>query len=246
MQRQVIHTPKVPPARVPLSQAIRAGDWIFASGQLGNDPRTGRLAEGGIAAQTRQVCEHLKAIFETGGSSLAKVVKVTIYMVDLAELPEMNAVFSEYFPKDPPARTTFQCVGLVGAPAWRSKRSRLSRRPLLDAEKVDVEEQRRVRRNLPAARIAVGERGRNHEPPRPADFHTDDTLIPTTDHLSDAEREGEGRLADRGVELQALVVRLRRVVQPAGVVHGHRRAADGVGAGPDDDVGLRERDARRG
>jgi 2-iminobutanoate/2-iminopropanoate deaminase len=114
MQRLVIHTPKVPPARVPLSQAISAGDWIFASGQLGNDPRTGALAEGGIAAQTRQVCEHLKAIFETGGSSLANVVKVTIYMVDLADLPEMNAVFSEYFPKDPPARTTFQCAALVG------------------------------------------------------------------------------------------------------------------------------------
>src|ERR1700736_4325085 len=89
--RRVIHTPEVPPARVPLSQAIGAGDWIFASRQLGNDPSTGKLAEGGIAAETRQVCEHLKAIFETGGSSLANVVKVTIYMVDLAELPEMNA-----------------------------------------------------------------------------------------------------------------------------------------------------------
>jgi 2-iminobutanoate/2-iminopropanoate deaminase len=58
MDRRVIHTPKVPPARVPLSQAIRAGDWIFASGQLGNDPRTGKLAGGGIAAETRQVCEN--------------------------------------------------------------------------------------------------------------------------------------------------------------------------------------------
>jgi 2-iminobutanoate/2-iminopropanoate deaminase len=65
MQREVIDTPEVPPARVPLSQAIKAGDWIFASGQFGNDPRTGKLAEGGIAAQTRRVCEHLKAIFET-------------------------------------------------------------------------------------------------------------------------------------------------------------------------------------
>ena len=113
MQKQVIHTPKVPPARVPLSQAIKAGDWIFASGQLGNDPKTGRLAEGGIVAETRQVCENLKAVLEAGGSSLANVVKVTIYMVDLAELMEMNAVFSEYFPTDPPARTTFQCAGLV-------------------------------------------------------------------------------------------------------------------------------------
>jgi len=114
MQKQVIHSPKVPPARVPLSQAIKAGDWIFASGQLGNDPATRTLAAGGIKAETRQVCEHLKAILETGGSSLDRVVKVTIYMADLAELADMNEVFSQYFPVDPPARTTFQCAGLVG------------------------------------------------------------------------------------------------------------------------------------
>ena len=113
MKRSVIHTDKVPPARVPLSQAIRSGDWLFTSGQLGFDPKTGKLAEGGIKAETRQVCEHLKAILEAGGSSLDKVVKVTIYMVDLGELLAMNEVFSSYFPKDPPARTTFQAAGLV-------------------------------------------------------------------------------------------------------------------------------------
>jgi 2-iminobutanoate/2-iminopropanoate deaminase len=113
MRKVVIHTDKVPPARVPLSQGIRAGDWIFASGQLGNDPRTGRLAEGGIRAQTRQVCENLKAVLEAAGSSLDKVTKVTIYMVDLGELVEMNDVFNEYFPKDPPARTTVECSRLV-------------------------------------------------------------------------------------------------------------------------------------
>ena len=114
MDKQVIHTSQVPPARVPLSQAIKAGDWVFASGQLGNDPATGKLAEGGIAAETRQVCEHLKAILEAAGSSLDRVVKVTIYMADLRELPEMNEVFSRYFPTDPPARRTFQAAGLVG------------------------------------------------------------------------------------------------------------------------------------
>ena len=114
MDKQVIHTSKVPPARVPLSQAIKAGQWVFASGQLGTDPETRKLAEGGITAETRQVCEHLKAILETAGSSLDRVVKVTIYMADLRELPEMNEVFSRYFPTDPPARTTFQAAGLVG------------------------------------------------------------------------------------------------------------------------------------
>jgi 2-iminobutanoate/2-iminopropanoate deaminase len=113
MQKLVIHTDRVPPARVPLSQGIRAGDWVFASGQLGNDPRTGKLAEGGIRAQTRQVCENLKAVLEAGGSSLDKVTKVTIYMADLGELFEMNEVFSQYFPEDPPARTTLECSSLV-------------------------------------------------------------------------------------------------------------------------------------
>jgi 2-iminobutanoate/2-iminopropanoate deaminase len=113
MKRSVVHTDKVPPARVPLSQAIKVGDWVFASGQLGMNPRTGRLAEGGIKTETRQVCENLKAVLEAGGSSLAKVVKVTIYLADLEELMPMNEVFSEYFPQDPPARTTFQAAGLV-------------------------------------------------------------------------------------------------------------------------------------
>ena len=114
MEKHVVHTDKVPPARVPLSQAIRAGDWLFVSGQLGNDPRTRTLAEGGIGPETRQVCENLKAVLEEGGSALANVVKVTIYMKDLNELPAMNAVFSEYFAVDPPARTTFECTRLVG------------------------------------------------------------------------------------------------------------------------------------
>lgn len=113
MERRVVHTDKVPPARVPLSQAIKVGDWVFVSGQLGMDVRTGRLAEGGINAETRQVCENLKAVLEEAGSSLAKVHKVTIYMADLGELMTMNEVFSSYFPKDPPARTTFQAAGLV-------------------------------------------------------------------------------------------------------------------------------------
>ena len=114
MNKQVVHTPKVPPARVPLSQAIKAGDWVFASGQLGLDVATGKLVPGGIGAETRQVCENLTAVLEAAGSSLDKVVKVTIYMADLGELMTMNEVFSRYFPVDPPARTTFQCVALVG------------------------------------------------------------------------------------------------------------------------------------
>src|SRR5262249_29047014 len=97
MDKQVVHTPKVPPARVPLSQASKAGGWVFASGQLGLDVATGKLVPGGIAAETRQVCENLEAVLQAAGSSLEKVVKVTIYMADLGELMAMNEVFSEYF-----------------------------------------------------------------------------------------------------------------------------------------------------
>jgi 2-iminobutanoate/2-iminopropanoate deaminase len=114
MKKQIVHTDKVPAARVPLSQATRAGDWIYTSGQLGLDPGTGKLAVGGIRGETKQVCENLKAVVEAAGSSLDRVLKVVIYMADLKELMEMNEVFSSYFPVDPPARTTFQVAGLVG------------------------------------------------------------------------------------------------------------------------------------
>jgi len=113
MKRTVIHTNKVPPVKVPLSQGIKVGDWIYTSGMLGMDPATGVLATGGIEAETRQVCENLKAVLEAGGSSLQDVHKVVIYIVGLGEMLGMNKVFSEYFPKDPPARTTFQAAGLV-------------------------------------------------------------------------------------------------------------------------------------
>jgi 2-iminobutanoate/2-iminopropanoate deaminase len=131
--KQVIHTSKVPPARVPLSQAIKAGAWVFVSGQLGLDPGTGALAAGGIAADTRQVCDNLKAVLEAAGSSLDRVVKVTIYMVDLGELMEMNRVFSEYFPVDPPARTTFQCVALVGGARVEIEAIAMAADPVADA-----------------------------------------------------------------------------------------------------------------
>jgi 2-iminobutanoate/2-iminopropanoate deaminase len=114
MSKQVIHTDKVSPARVPLSQAIKVGEWLFVSGQLGIDPMTRKLASGGTGAETRQVCENMKTILEAAGSSLDKVVRVVIYMVDLSELMQMNAVFNGYFPEAPPARTTVQVAGLVG------------------------------------------------------------------------------------------------------------------------------------
>ena len=113
MNKEVIHTDKVPPAKVPLSQAIKIGDMVYLSGQLGNDSATGMLVPGGIGPETRQVCENMKAILEAAGSSLEKAVKVTIFMADLSEMIEMNNVFNEYFPENPPARTTLAVKELV-------------------------------------------------------------------------------------------------------------------------------------
>ncbi len=114
MQKKVIRTDKAASGKVPLSQGIRAGEWLFCSGQLPIDPRTGQLVPGGIAEQTRRVLENLKAVCEAGSTSLKNAVKVTIYMEDLAELQEMNKVFEEYFGvEDPPARTTFQAAKLI-------------------------------------------------------------------------------------------------------------------------------------
>ena len=113
MTKEVIHTDKVPPAKVPLSQAIKVGDMVYLSGQLGNDSATGMLVPGGIGPETRQVCENMKAVLEAAGSSLEKAVKVTIFMADLSEMIEMNNVFNEYFPENPPARTTLAVKELV-------------------------------------------------------------------------------------------------------------------------------------
>lgn len=114
MEKKVIKTDKAGAGKVPLSQGIVVGEWLFCSGQLPLDPATGEIASGGIAGQTRQSLENLKAVCEAAGTSLANAVKVTIFMEDLTELQGMNGVFEEYFGVvDPPARTTFQAAKLI-------------------------------------------------------------------------------------------------------------------------------------
>jgi len=114
MAKRVVHTDKAASGKVPLSQAIAVGEWLYCSGQLPIDPATGEIVPGGAGEQTRQVIENLKAVCEKAGTSLANAVKVTIFMADLAELKEMNDVFEEYFGiADPPARTTFQAGGII-------------------------------------------------------------------------------------------------------------------------------------
>jgi 2-iminobutanoate/2-iminopropanoate deaminase len=108
MARTAIHTEHAPAAIGPYSQAIRAGQLIFASGQIALDPRTGEMAQGGVEAQTRQVLANLAAVLEAGGATLADVVKTTIYLVDLEDFQKVNAIYAEHFPGIAPARATVQ------------------------------------------------------------------------------------------------------------------------------------------
>jgi 2-iminobutanoate/2-iminopropanoate deaminase len=114
MEKKVIKTDKAASGKVPLSQGIQVGEWLYCSGQLPIDPKTGEVVPGGIAEQTRQIIENLKAVCEEAGTSLKNAVKVTIFMKDLNNLQGMNQVFEEYFGvDDPPARTTFQAAKII-------------------------------------------------------------------------------------------------------------------------------------
>ncbi|MBK7950970.1 MAG: RidA family protein [Deltaproteobacteria bacterium] len=114
MQREEIRTTGAPAPVGPYSQAIRAGGWLFASGQIPLDPATGRIVPGEIEDETRQVLANLRAVLEAGGSSLDRVVKATVYLTDLTLFPRVNALYAEFFSAKPaPARVT---VGVASLP----------------------------------------------------------------------------------------------------------------------------------
>ena len=108
-----IAVPAVPPGNQTYSQAVRLGDVLFVSGQLGVDPLTGALAAGGQVAEYRQAIENIKTILETAGSSLAQVPKTTVYMTDVDELGALNEVYGAYF-LHAPAKTGVEVRRLVG------------------------------------------------------------------------------------------------------------------------------------
>jgi 2-iminobutanoate/2-iminopropanoate deaminase len=112
--KRVIRTDQAPAPfqGAPYSQGIAHGDLVFVSGQLGVDPSGGQVVDGGIAAQTEQVMKNLGAILEAAGSSLANVVKATIFLADLGDFQAMNEVYGRYMGEEPPARATFQVAGL--------------------------------------------------------------------------------------------------------------------------------------
>jgi 2-iminobutanoate/2-iminopropanoate deaminase len=112
MNKKVITTDKAPKALGPYSVAIRAGDLVFASGQLGLDPITNNLVEGGIEAETRQSLKNISQVLAASGSGLEQVVKTIVFLKDMSEFPKMNAVYAEFFPENPPARSTVQAAAL--------------------------------------------------------------------------------------------------------------------------------------
>ncbi len=112
MPKQVISTDSAPGAVGAYSQGIIAGGFVFTAGQIPLIPGTTDLREGGIAAQTRQVLQNISAVLEAAGSGMDKVVKTTVFLADINDFAEFNAVYGSYFPEDPPARTTVQAGAL--------------------------------------------------------------------------------------------------------------------------------------
>ncbi|HEX6616736.1 MAG TPA: RidA family protein [Gemmatimonadales bacterium] len=112
MPVEFVATPHAPRAIGPYSQATRANGLLFTAGQVGFDPATGELVEGGIAAQTERVLRNLAAILEAEGLDFASVLKTTVYLIDMADFAEMNTVYARVFADHRPARSTVAVAAL--------------------------------------------------------------------------------------------------------------------------------------
>ena len=112
MDRTVVRTTDAPAAVGPYSQAIVAAGMVFASGQIPLDSATGQVVEGDIGVMTRRVLMNLEAVLKAAGSSLAQTVKITVFLADMNDFQAMNAVFAEFFPTTPPARSTVEVARL--------------------------------------------------------------------------------------------------------------------------------------
>jgi 2-iminobutanoate/2-iminopropanoate deaminase len=110
--KQAVSSPDAPKAIGPYSQAVRAGQLLFLSGQVPLDPATGEIVSGDIAAQTRRVFENLAAVLKAGGRSLSDVVRTTVFLADMSDFAEVNKVYGSYFSEPYPARATVQVARL--------------------------------------------------------------------------------------------------------------------------------------
>jgi 2-iminobutanoate/2-iminopropanoate deaminase len=110
--KQSISTPEAPKAIGPYSQAVRAGQLLFASGQIPTDPATGAIVDGDVAAQTRRVFDNLGAVLKAANLSFADVVRTTVFLADMNDFAAMNAVYGTFFSEPYPARATVQVARL--------------------------------------------------------------------------------------------------------------------------------------
>jgi 2-iminobutanoate/2-iminopropanoate deaminase len=110
--KEIIASDKAPKAVGPYSQAVRVGNLVFLSGQIPLDPVSGQLVEGGIHTQTGRVFENIRAVLETAGLTFENVVKTTVYLKNLADFVAMNEIYAQYFPSNPPARSTVEVARL--------------------------------------------------------------------------------------------------------------------------------------
>ncbi len=108
-------TSEAPKPIGPYSQAIRTDSMVFASGQAGLDPSTGNLVGGGVEAETRQALTNIKHVLEAANSGMDLVLKTTVFLIDMNDFPKMNAIYAEFFPKNPPARSTVAVAALPKA-----------------------------------------------------------------------------------------------------------------------------------
>lgn len=109
---KAIETPTAPKAIGPYSQAIAHGDLVFCSGQVGIDPATGTMVEGGIEAETRRVLDNLREVLAAAGLKLADVIKTTVFLISLADFETVNRIYGEHFTAPYPARSTVQVSAL--------------------------------------------------------------------------------------------------------------------------------------
>ncbi len=112
MGKEIITSSKAPKAIGPSSQAVRAGEFLFCSGQIPLDPATGELVDGGIEVQTERVMDNISAVLAAAGLAFGDVVKSTIFLADLQDFALVNEVYGKRFPSDPPARSTVEVRGL--------------------------------------------------------------------------------------------------------------------------------------
>jgi len=110
--KEIIATDQAPRAIGPYSQAVRSGNFVFASGQIPIDPATGEFVAGGIAEQTERVLKNLTAVFEAAGVVMDQIVKTTVFLADLNDFTAMNEVYARFFKENPPARATVQAARL--------------------------------------------------------------------------------------------------------------------------------------